>query len=153
VAGEKKMNHNGRERAPMPDVAGSVSGLAHDVIELTELQLRLLQLDVNKSTQKLRVCLILAIVGICLLIASIPVALFALAEVFAEQLDWSRSAAFGASALIGVILSAIFAGAAYGVVRSGLFSLERSREELNNNVAWVKTSLRNRQQFHTMGRS
>jgi hypothetical protein len=147
------MNHNGRQRTTMPDVAGSVSGLAHDVIELSELQLRLLRLDVQKSTQKLRICLILAIVGICLLIASIPVALFALAEVFAEQLEWSRSAAFGASALIGVILSAIFAGSAYGVVRSGLFSLERSREELNNNVAWVKTSLRNRQQFHAMGRS
>jgi hypothetical protein len=137
----------------MPDVAGSVSGLAHDVIELSELQLRLLRLDVQKSTQKWRICLILAIVGICLLIASIPVALFALAEVFVEQLEWSRSAAFGASALVGVILSAIFAGSAYSVVRSGLFSLERSREELNNNVAWVKTALRNRQQFHAMGRS
>lgn len=147
------MSHNGRHRAPMPDVAGSVSGLTHDVVELTELQLRLLRLDVQKSTHKLRWCLTLAIIGICLLIASIPVALFALAELFVEQLEWTRPAAFGAAALVGLLLSVIFAGSAYGIVRSGLFSLERSRDELNNNVAWFKSTLRDRQQFHAMGKS
>jgi hypothetical protein len=137
----------------MPDVAGSVSGLAHDVIELSELQLQLLRLDIRKSSQKVRLCLVLAIIGVCLLIASIPVALLALAEVFVEQLDWARSAAIGAAALVGLLLSAIFAGAAYGIVRSGLFSLDRSRDELNNNMAWVKSTLRSRQQFHAMGKS
>jgi hypothetical protein len=136
----------------MPDVAGSVSGMAHDVIELTELQLRLLRFETKQAAQRLRFVLTLAIVAACLLIASIPVALFALAEVFVEQLNWGRPAAFGAAALVGLMLSGIFGGAAYGIARSGLLSLERSREELNKNVTWFKSALRDRQQFHALGK-
>ena len=84
------MKENGRHRVQMPEVAESVSGLTHDVIELAELQAQLLTSELKKSSQKTRTCLILAIVGFCLLLASIPVALFALAEVLVEQLDWSQ---------------------------------------------------------------
>jgi len=137
----------------MPDVAGSVSGLTHDVIELGELQSQLLMLDLKKSSQRARTCFILATIGICLLLGSIPVALLALAEVLVEQLDWTRSAALGVAFLAGLVLSAIFAGAGYAMLRSGLFSLQRSRKELHNNIAWIKATLRNRGQFHAMGKS
>jgi hypothetical protein len=141
------MNGNGRQRTQMPDVAGSVSGLTHDVIELAELQTRLLTLDLKRSSQKTRTCLILAVIGACLLLASIPVALLALAELLVEQLDWSRSAALGVATLTGLLLSAIFAGIAYSIARSGLVSLERSRDEFNRNVAWIKSTLKNRGQY------
>jgi uncharacterized membrane protein YqjE len=141
------MNGNGRHRTQMPDVAGSVSGLTHDVIELAELQARLLSLDLKRSSQKTRTCLILAVIGVCLLLASIPVALLALAELLVEQLDWSRSAALGVATLAGLLLSAIFAGVAYSIVRSGLVSLDRSRDEFNRNVAWIKSTLKNRGQY------
>jgi uncharacterized membrane protein YciS (DUF1049 family) len=148
--GEKKMNGNGRYQTRMPDVAGSVSGLTHDVIELGELQAKLLALDLKKSSRKTRTCLILAVIGICVLLGSIPVALLALAEVLVEQLEWSRSAALGVATLVGLLLTAIFAGAAYAIVRSGLLSLQRSREEFNNNIAWIKSTLRDRGQYKSM---
>jgi hypothetical protein len=141
------MKENGRHRVQMPEVAESVSGLTHDVIELGELQAQLLMSELKKSSQKTRTCLILAIVGVCLLLASIPVALFALAEVLVEQLDWSRPAGFGAAALVGLLVSAVFFGSAYAIVRSGLFSLQRSREEFNQNIAWIKSTLRNRGKY------
>ncbi len=144
---------NGRQRTPMPDVAGSVSGLTHDVIELSELQAKLFMLDVKKTSQRTRTCLILAVIGICVLLGSIPVALLALAELLIEQLAWSRAAALGVATLVGLALSAIFAGAAYSILRSGLLSLQRSREELKRNIAWVKSMLRERQQFHAMGKT
>ncbi len=147
------MRSNGRYRTQVPDVTGSVTSLTHDVIELTELQVKLLTLDIRKSAEKIRLCVIVAIIGICFLLASIPVALFALAEVFIEQLEWSRYAALGASTLVGVLISAVLGGAAYSIAQSGLFTLDRSREELKNNVAWIKTALRNRSQFHAMERS
>jgi Putative Actinobacterial Holin-X, holin superfamily III len=151
--GEKKMNSNGRQRPQMPDVAGSVSGLTHDVIELTELQAQLFLLDLKKSSQKTRTCVILAIIGVCLLLASLPVALFALAELLVEQLEWSPSAGLGVATLVGLLLSAIFAGAAYSIVRSGLVSLERSRDEFNRNIAWIKSTLRNRGQYGAFTKS
>jgi hypothetical protein len=147
------MRGNGRYRTQVPDVTGSVSYLTHDAIELAELQVKLLSVDIKKSTEKTRLCVILAIIGICFLLASIPVGLLALAEVFIEQLDWSQSAALGASTLVGILVSATLAGAAYGILRSGLFTLDRSREELRNNIAWIKSALRNRGQYHARERS
>lgn len=147
------MNGNGRHRTQMPDVAGSVSELTRDVIELGELQTQLLLLDLKKSSQKMRTCLILAIIAVCLLLASLPVALFALAELLHEQLEWSRAAAFGVATLTGLLLSAIFAGVAYSIVRNGLLSLERSRDEFNRNIAWIKSTLRNRGQYSAFTKS
>ena len=141
------MKENGRHRVQMPEVAESVSGLTHDVIELAELQAQLLTSELKKSSQKTRTCLILAIVGFCLLLASIPVALFALAEVLVEQLDWSRSSGFGVAALVGLLVSAVFFGSAYSIVRSGLISLQRSRQEFNQNIAWIKSTLRDRGKY------
>jgi hypothetical protein len=147
------MNGNGRHRTQMPDVAGSVSGLTHDVIELAELQTQLLALDLKKSTQKTRTCLILAVVAACLLLASLPVALLALAEVFVEQLEWSRAAALGVATLVGLVLAGIFAGAAYGIMRSGLVSIQRSRDEFNRNIAWIKSTLKDQGRYSAFPKS
>jgi uncharacterized membrane protein YqjE len=144
--GETKMNHNGRLHTKIPDVAGSVSGLTHDVIELSELQTKLFVLDIKNGSRRLRTCLILAVVGACFLLGTIPVALLALAHVIVEQLDWAQSVALGAAALAGLLLAAIIAGTAWGILKSGLFSLEQSREELRRNLDWIKSTLRNRAQ-------
>lgn len=138
------MNGNGRLRTKMPDVAGSVSELTHDVIELSELQAKLFVLDVKKSSRRTRTCLILAVVGVCLLLGTIPVALFALAQLLVEQLQWSQSAALGVATLVGLALAAIAAGTAWGIVKSGLVSLQRSREEFGRNIDWLKSTLRTR---------
>jgi uncharacterized membrane protein YqjE len=147
------MNGNGRHRTQMPDVAGSVSGLTHDVIELAELQTQLLLLDLKKSTQKTRTCLILAVVAVCLLLASLPVALVALAALLVEQLEWSQSAALGVATLVGLVLAGIFAGAAYGIVRSGLISVQRSKDEFNRNIAWIKSTLKDRGRYSAFTKS
>ena len=142
------MNGNGRYRGKTPNVAASVSELTHDVIELTELQAELLKLDVKQSVDKARTTLILSVVGVCVLLGTIPVALFALAELLVEQLAWSRSVAFGAATLVGLLLSGIIFAVAWGYIKSGLVSLERSREELNRNISWLKSTLRRRAQPH-----
>ena len=138
------MNGNGRLHTKMPDVAGNFAELAHDVIELSELQSQLLMLDLKKSSQRMRTCLILGITGICLLLGTIPVVLLALAQLLAEQLGWSQAAGLAVAALVGLGLAAIVVGAAWAIFRSGLISLERSRNELNRNIAWIKSTLRSR---------
>ena len=100
------MSTNGRVRDEEPNVATSFSGLAHDVIELGELQAQLFAHDVKSTTQQTRTSLLLAVVGACLLLGSVPVVLFALAELFVEEFEWSRAAGFGAAALVGVLASA-----------------------------------------------
>jgi hypothetical protein len=51
------------------------------------------------------------------------------------------------AALIGLLLSAIFAGVAYAIQRSGLMSLQQSHDELKRNLAWIKSALRNRSEY------
>jgi len=136
------MNTNGRVRDEEPNVATSFSGLAHDVIELGELQAQLFVHDVKSTTQKTRTSLLLGVVGACVLLGSVPVLLFALAELLVEQFGWTRSAGFAAAAVVGIAASAGILAAAWNRLSVGLHSMQRSRDELSRNIAWIKSSLR-----------
>jgi uncharacterized membrane protein YqjE len=135
---------NGRARNQEPNVAASVSELTHDVIELAELQAQLLALDIKATSQKSRTSLLLAAIGICVLLGSIPVVLFALAELFVAQFEWSPAAGFAVAALVGVLLSALFLVAGWYRFKSGFDTLARSREEFSRNLTWIKSTLRSR---------
>jgi hypothetical protein len=143
------MNTNGRHRTTTPNVAASVSELTSNVIELTELQSQLLMLDLQKSTQKAKACVIMAVVAACLLLASIPVALIALGYLLHEQLQWSVAGSMGIAALVGFVLCGVVGGIAYTYVKQGLVTLERSRDELRRNIAWIKTTLRTQGRQHS----
>jgi hypothetical protein len=136
------MNTNGRVRDEEPNVATSFSGLAHDVIELSELQAQLFVHDVKSTVQKTRTSLVLGVVGACVLLGSVPVLLFALAELLVEQFDWARSAGFAVAAVVGIAASAAFLAASWNRLSVGLNSMQRSRDEFNRNIAWIKSSLR-----------
>jgi uncharacterized membrane protein YqjE len=146
VDGETKMIGNGRYPGKTPNVAASVGDLTHDVIELSELQAQLLTLDVKQSVAKARACLVLAVIGACMLLGTIPVALLALAALLVEQLDWSYAGAAAVAALAGLLIAGVVFGVAYGYIKKGLVSFDRSREELRRNIAWVKSALRTRGQ-------
>jgi hypothetical protein len=132
------MNTNGRHRTTTPNVAASVSELTSNIIELTELQSQLVMLDVKKSVEKAKLCVILGIVAACLLLASIPVALIALGYLLYEQLEWSMAASVG--------------GVAYALVQNGVMTMERSRDELSRNIAWLKSTLRTQGKQHASER-
>jgi uncharacterized membrane protein YciS (DUF1049 family) len=136
------MNTNGRVREEEPNVATSFSGLAHDVIELGELQAQLFAHDVKSTTQKTRTSLILAVVGVCVLLGAIPVLLFALGELISEQTGWPLSAGLAIAAVVGIAISAAILAVAWNRLNVGLSSMQRSRDEFSRNVAWVKSSLR-----------
>jgi uncharacterized membrane protein YqjE len=138
------MTGNGRYHGKTPNVAASVSDLTHDVIELSELQVKLASLDAKQSVANLKACVVMAVIGAAVLLGTIPVALLAVAAVFVERLEWPTDAAIGVAIGIGLLLAAIVLGVAYSYVKSGLVSFERSREELQRNVAWLKSTLKTR---------
>jgi len=135
---------NGRHDGKVPNVAASVSDLTHDVIELTELQVQLVALDVKQSVGKARMLLVLTVVGVCVVLGTIPVALIALAALLMHFLAWSAAAATCVAALVGLIVAGAILGTAYSYIKKGLFSMDRSREELRRNIAWLKSTLRTR---------
>jgi len=135
---------NGHPNGRKPSVADSVSDLTYDVIELAELQVQLLQLDVRQSVSKARMCLILAVVGACLLLGTVPVALLALAAALYQLAGWSIAGSVGAATLVGLVITAAILGAAWSYMNKGMVTLERSRDELRRNMAWLKSTLRTR---------
>ena len=137
---------NGRYPGKTPNVAASVGDLTHDVIELSELQVQLLSLDAKQSMEKARACLVLAVVGACVLLGTIPVALLALAALLIEQLGWSVAAGTAVATFVGLLIAGVVMGVAYSYIKKGLVSFDRSREELRRNVAWLKSTLRTRGQ-------
>lgn len=140
------MTGNGRYHDPgkTPNVAASVSDLTHDVIELSELQAQLLTLDVKQSVEKARACLVLAVIGVCMLLGTIPVALLALAALLVQGLGWSIAASTAVATFVGLLIAGVVFGVAYSYIKKGLVTFERSREELRRNVAWLKSTLRTR---------
>jgi hypothetical protein len=136
---------NGRVREKEPNVATSMSELTHDVIELAELQAQLLTLDLKSVTRQSRTSILLSVVGICLLVGTVPDLLLAIGEYFVEQHGWTHAAGYGLAAAISILASAVLLGLGWNRFQSGLKSLHRSRDELRRNIAWIKSSLRNRQ--------
>ncbi|HVT30403.1 MAG TPA: phage holin family protein [Lacipirellulaceae bacterium] len=134
---------DGRPRPKEPNVGASFSELAHDVIELAELQAQLMVLDVKSATRKTRTSLILAVTAFCILLGSIPVALYTLAQLFVVWFNWPQWAGLGLSTIVGLVISACIGGGAWLRFKSGPGTMERSREELSRNIAWIKSSLRN----------
>jgi Putative Actinobacterial Holin-X, holin superfamily III len=141
--GETQMSTtNGRVREEEPNVATSFAGLAHDVIELGELQAQLFVHDVKSTTQKTRTSLLLGVIGACVLLGSVPVLLFALGEWIAERTGWPLSGGLAVAAAVGIAASAAILAAGWNRLSVGLNSMQRSRDELRRNIAWIKSSLR-----------
>ena len=138
---QAEVNTNGKAHA-QPNVAASFSCLAHDAIELAELQARLLKLDAQVAARNGGMSLALIVVAVCLLLGCVTIALVALAEVLVAEFAWSRAAAFAVSAAIGFALSGVVGTAALFRVKSALAALQRSQRELNRNIAWIKTNLK-----------
>jgi len=136
------MSTNGRRRDEVPNVATSFSGLAHDVIELSELQAQLFVHDVKSTTQKTRTSLLFSVVGACVLLGSVPVLLIAIGKFIAEQTGWPESGGLAIAAVIGIAASASLMAAAWNRLSAGLNSLQRSRDEFSRNIAWIKSNLR-----------
>ena len=144
--GEAKMNTNGQARTEQPGVANSFSELTHNVIELAELQAQLFSLDVKEISQNAGISIALVIGSVCVLLGSVPVLLIALALALVELLHWSPAVSYAVAAVVGILISAGIAGAAWTQFRNGMATMKRSREELNRNIAWLKSNLRNRGQ-------
>jgi len=115
---------------------------ATDIVELGELQSKLLMLDLSAASGRLRSMLAFALVGLAILIGSLPVAMFALAEFLTEQVGWTRFEALAIVAVSGLTLSGVLLVIAWCWMRKSAKMLDRSRQELRQNIKWLETTLR-----------
>jgi hypothetical protein len=131
---------NGREKAGTA-LRGNVGDFAHDVLTLAELQTRLLLVDVSEARTRALRPLVFGVVGVVLLLASFPVALFGLAALL-ELTGLPAWASLLIAAFIGLAVSGVLGLLAWRTIRTTFAVFNRSRDEFLQNLARIKSTLR-----------
>lgn len=122
----------------VPDsLQGSLTELGHDVLTLADLQARLAQADLGETVKEAKAPAIGLIVGLVVLLCSVPIALVGLAELVIWAGWLPRFGAYlavsgGAAALAGLVSWLCLRS----VLRSGR-AFDRSRQELRRNINWI----------------
>ncbi len=122
------------------DAAGrrNIGDLAHDVVELVELQSRLFMLDARESAKTSLTGAMLVLAGAILLLSGASGLIFALGWVLFDVAGWSRSASFAVAGGAGLLISGILAWLGVRKLRSGINTFRRSGRELSQNLQWFR---------------
>jgi len=142
MASETLRNGNGSTEAPPAALRRGMADVAYDMATLAELQAKLFKADVQDICERIVVPAILGVVAAVVLLASLPVAMMALAAVLYEEVHLTMASSLGLSALVGLVLAGILGGACWFLMRNVFSPIGRSQTELSRNVQWVKHVLK-----------
>jgi len=129
---------------PSDSVNGMLNGigdLGNNLVTLTTLQARLAAEDFRESTSRALPALIAVAVLIPLGFASFTAALFGLASWMAADLGIPPGRSLLIVAAGGIILCSSMAVLAIRRLHASVSSFRRSGEELERNIAWLRTVL------------
>ena len=136
---------NGKSHFPPGAVARDVGSLAHDAIELSELQFDLFKIELRQAALGLFGPIAMFVGAGIAILASLPLLLFFVATALIEWAGWTDGyapwaylVAFGVGALIAAVVAAV----GWTVLKRKLVLFRSSREELTRNIAWIKSALR-----------
>ena len=139
LVGETTMSQrNGSTPAPPNGVATDMGELTHDLLSLAELQFELFRTDCRAGMKGLLLPVGLLLLAVIVATGTAPVALLFLAEFVAQAAGLSRAAAFAVAALAGFVAAAALGAAGWARIRGVERVFQRSREELNRNMTWIK---------------
>lgn len=144
MADQATISSNGKSASRM--AAKGIAGLTHDVVTLAELQVKLAACDAKEMVRGLILPIVLAVIMVVTLLGAMITCFFAVAYALVEGAEWSQTAAFAASAGGGLVVVALLGCVAWYLVRDSIRTLERSRNELSENLKALKAMLKNHDQ-------
>lgn len=120
----------------------NLTGFAHDIATLAELQLRLFSVDIRDATRAAAPGA--AIIGAAMVVGlgAAPIVLAACSLALVEFAGWSYAAAFSLMAVLSVVVAAALGYAGWRKFATAIGTLQRSRDELVETVRWIKESLK-----------
>lgn len=134
---------NGHAKARMPGSAEfeGIAEFVDDLSSLAELQANLAAADFRDAARKSAVPLVLTVVGLTVVVSSVPVALLAAGWLLASALKidpgWAMLLTAGAALALGGLVA--WLGGLR--LRHSFDSFHRSRKQLWLNLAWVRAVL------------
>jgi hypothetical protein len=143
MVGKTIMNRCDASTRPAPNgVAKGMGELAHDIVSLGELQFALFKVDCRDGLRQILIPVALLMFAGIIALGTVPVMLILVAEVLTQAAGLSRAAAFSIAALSGFIAALAIGVAGWFFLRRVVHVFERSREELTNNMIWIKHALK-----------
>lgn len=139
---------NGAEEFPPRVVARNLSDLTHDAITLTELQAELFKADLHESVRRLILPGLLLVLAILFAFGCVPVALAALATALTAQAGWSNEISLLTASLVGLLVAGLAGGLGWLLMRRAMSVFNRSKQELMENIQWIKSVAKRREGRH-----
>ncbi len=130
--------------SPARNVARNMADVWHDVVNLSELQVKLTALDAREALEQSRSAILLIAAGCCLALAALPILLAAAALWLIEQTSLTPATAFALAALVGIVFGGGLVVGGWLVLRRGFRGFQRSAGEFSRNIDWLKTVLAHR---------
>ena len=130
------------QRSPTEGVRSGFAGLLHDVTTLAELQFKLLAVDAEEASRRAAVPLMCIGAAAVFGLSALPLLLLALAQLLRDQAGWPPALATVVAVAIGLVVAGVLAAAGFLGLKRCLAPFARSRDELNRNVNWLKSSLK-----------
>jgi len=127
--------------ASLNGMLNGIGDLGSNVVTLTTLQARLAAEDFRASASRAQPALIAAAFLVPLGFASVTVGLYGLAYWTAAELGIPLGRTLLLVAVGGMLVSSCMAALVIQRLRGSLASFRRSREELERNIAWLRTVL------------
>ncbi len=118
----------------------SATAVARDLWSLAELQSQLMAADFRESRRRAMAALVASVIGLVILLAAMPIALVALAELL-RMAGLSAPAGYGCAALAAVVIAGGALWFAWRRLNAALTSFSRSRDELRRNLNAIRCAL------------
>jgi uncharacterized membrane protein YqjE len=137
-----KAGGDGTRTTSLPEgVVGGIAEFGNDMATLVELQAKLALIDLKQATAKAILPIAFSVIGLALVLASLPVILLGVALLLAALLHISEGWAMLLTGAPVLVISGVVVAIAGMRVRNSFDSFQRSRDELVRNLSWIRTVL------------
>ena len=130
------------EGTAMSRSGGGIAGLLDDLMALMELQLQLFKLDLRDCGRSAAVPIVVLAAAMVLLLSAIPVLMTAFAWLLINAAEWPHQAAFAMTGLVAFALAGAMGWFGWKKLKLAGHQLDRSQNELADNVKWLRRALR-----------
>jgi len=138
----EKVNPHYEHASPIRLFRDSFGRFACDLLELTELQAKLLRADARSSIRQSTGAIIVAVLGCCCLLGCLPVMVFGIAAALSSTSglsSWLAQLVVGGCLASVSVVSIVFA---LRRVAKARHHFSRSASELSRNIEWTKRVIR-----------
>ncbi len=120
----------------------STAEMLHHVGDLAELQLELLAIDAAEARRRATWPLLALVLALVVLLGMTPVLLMGLAELLVLYANFATAWAYVLVAVIAAAAAAVTAKLAIDRLRQATASFGRSRDELKQNIQWMRSVIK-----------